>query len=237
MDEQSTANSGETTPPVPPTENNQNGQPAAPGENAGDDKNVPFHLHPRWKEREDQMNKRFEEQERKHNETLKQYEDRMKGLEDRFAPKEKVNLPHWWAGDEEGYKQYLKDEDERFEGRYKSRLAREKEVEKQANEHLENSFKEIAKAEGKEISQSEKNKLYKFISEYPKQQYLVDAQGRWNIELAWDLMKSKEKPANPGSDDDLEARKRIASAGMENDKGKPGARDFKTSDDFRRKAK
>src|SRR3990167_3926629 len=87
--------------------------PPAGGEENPDDKNIPFHEHPRWKDREEEWNNRFNQQETRHAEELK---TAIEGIRSEFAGARKDNanatkIPSWFGGNQEQWDAYRTDRD------------------------------------------------------------------------------------------------------------------------------
>ena len=91
---------GDGTSTDSPTENNEedeNGDSGADDKNQKDPhKDVPFHDHPRWKQREEEWQNRFNTQEKRH-------QDDIKSVRDEFATARKDNrendqIPAWFGG-------------------------------------------------------------------------------------------------------------------------------------------
>src|SRR5688572_10189130 len=70
-----------------------------------DDKaDVPFNEHPRWKELMDKDKQRDAELAE-----LRSFREQAEPLISKFQPKEEVNIPSWFGGDEASYKAYQAD--------------------------------------------------------------------------------------------------------------------------------
>ena len=196
------------------------------------DKDKPFHEHPRWKQREDEWKKRFNDQEVRTQEELQK-------MRDEFAPKkadEAAKLPpiaEWFGGDEDQWAKYLADRKAEldaavapFKQEKEQAVAEEKAV-KEATDffHSEVSAIESDTDINPTGGKIDPNKLLKVTMDND----LVDSKGRWNYRAGFRLMQN-QTPTVPKHDKD--ARKGLASATASEKKADTNSPAFKTSADF-----
>ena len=237
-----------------PAEKNQDGSDPSPG--GGDDpnnqddpdKDKPFHEHPRWKEREDEHKRRFNDMETRHQEDMKK-------MREEFSEARKDNaantqIPSWFGGTQEQWNAYradrdkeLKEAEERAEKRALDKIetTRSQENEKKTTEEKKvQEATEYMHTELKILNEDKKlnpdglkvdpNKLV----QYTIDNMLVDAQGRWDYRKAFRFMKAEGliKPTTTATKD----RKELADATNDKDgKGEPNnTPGVKTSKDFKK---
>lgn len=238
MDEETQAQTTENeTPSESQTENQQEVETQSDeGENTRNEKDVPFHEHPRWKEREESWQKRFNEMEQRHQEML------AKLLQNKTEEQpKKVEIPVWFVGGEEEWNDY-KQSQEAIEARAVERAykkiqeEREKEMQakaqeekmiKEANEYFQKNVEELKKdpqlnPTGEDL---DANKLLK----YTMDNYFLDEKGRWDYKKAYKYMKLEE-----GSVKNNANRKTVAGATTSDNKGENKDREYRTSEDFKK---
>ena len=238
MDEETIAQQEENvTPTESQTDTKQEEETHAnEGDNTRSEKDIPFHQHPRWKEREEEWQKRYNEQDQRFQDML----SKIIQNKEQEQPKT-VEIPAWFVGGEEEWKDYTKRQDEieaRAEERAFKRIQAEKEKEqqakmqeetlvKEATQYLEKSVEEIKNDSrlnptGEEI---DVNKLVK----YALDNYILDEQGKWDYKKAYKYMKLEEPHEKPNAN-----RKTVAGATTSGNKGEDKERNYKTSEDFKR---
>lgn len=238
----------EDTSSAPPAENNEDDtqSPEGDDENAQDDdegddtdaddpdKDVPFHKHPRWTQREKEWQDRFNEQEQRH-------QDDIKAVREEFAAarkdnKENIEIPGWFGGTQEQWDEYRQWNDQQIkaaEDRALARLGETKSAEdkavKEATDFMRSEITAIQSdtklnPSGKPI---DPNKLLKIVMDND----LVDSKGRWNYRAGMRFMNagSTAAPVAPNTSD----KKKIAGATTSDPKGEQKPKPFKTSDDFK----
>ena len=217
-------------------------KPDATKDGGSESKNLNTPPAERWVERENDWKKRFNDQEVRHtSELTKLRED----FDQRFAkvsPKEtgeSPEIPQWFGGEEEAWKQYeihtqrlieqaIKQATEKTLNTINERTAKEQKEIDEATKWFQDevsameSDKEL-NPQGLEI---DRNKLLKITLDNK----IVDPDtGKWNYRLAFKLMKPAEVFQVKK---DLKERKNLASATISDDRiNKPQA--FKTSEDFK----
>lgn len=195
-----------------------------------DEDKLPFHQHPRWKERETAWDKRYNEQEARHQEDLKAIREEFAGT--RKENSEKTAIPSWFGGDQDQWDAYRKDREAEIsaaEERAVKRLSDEKgKQDKAVNEATEYMQSEITAIESdKDLNPSgtkiDPNKLLKIVMDND----LVDSKGKWNYRAGFRLMNSGTTAPKTGD------RKKIAGASVSGDKPEEKPVAYKTSKDFK----
>lgn len=231
-----------------PTEENHDGEDASPDaekENNQDDpsKEKPFHEHPRWLEREEEWNKRFNEQEKRHGEQLAQALKAIKEeIGDARRENDQAKIPSWFGGTDEQWAEYkadrdreLKETEERAKKaviqEYESKTSTEDKAVKEATDYLNAEIKTISsdKVLNPEGLKVDPETLVKFTIENE----LVDTKGRWNYRAAFKMMKSAGiiKPKTVVTQE----RKELGGATVDkNPKGEPAQKTTKSSLDFKK---
>ncbi len=206
--------------------NGDGGKKDTEGEDAG------FLNHPRWKEREDDWKKRFNDQEERHQNDIKAIREEFGSK--REANAEQTKIPSWFGGTQEQWDAYRADRDAELKQAQKEAIesvkgeqtAQEKAV-KDATDYMQ---AEIAAIESnKDINPDgakvDPNKLLKFVLDND----LVDSKGRWNYRAGYKLMKQNGTSTTKTNED----RKRIAGATTSESKAESTPKPYKTSADFK----
>ena len=202
------------------------------GEETTPDKDTPFHEHPRWKQREDDWNKKFNDQETRHQDDLKEIREEFgKARKDNAGDTE---IPSWFGGDQAAWNAYRKDQDQkiteaeqRIEKKFSDKKAGEDRAVEDATQYIKGEISSIESdqtlnPDGKKI---DPNKLLKIVMDND----LVDSKGRWNYKAGWRLMQGTvKKPV-----DSKKNRKNLASATTSESRGETKPKAFKTSEDFK----
>jgi len=194
-----------------------------------------FADHPRWQEREDDWTKRFNEQETRHTQEISTIRE---DIETRFEKKREnlaeADVPDWFGGDAEAWKQYTAHEEARLteaEDRAIKRLEDKAEKQQKAIDTATEYFNESVGAieadktinpEGVKV---DRNKLLKFTMDND----LVDSKGQWNYRAAFQLMKAG---VTSTKSDTIEEKKKIASATTSENRAETKQPDYTTSADF-----
>ncbi len=187
--------------------------------------------HPRWQERESDWKERYNQQEQRHLEAI----ERLRGEFTKYSPKTETEVPSWFGGDENQWREYQVYQQSLI-GQAKTEALKDIEskgnAEKKAIDDATKYFNDevvsletdkTINPEGKNI---DRNKLLKYVLDND----IVDSKGRWNYKAAFksmqpgDVFKAKEA---------MNERKAIASA-TTSERGsetKPPA--YMTSKDFK----
>lgn len=228
-----------TDSPTEETTTDDDPSPEGEKENTQDDpdKDKPFHEHPRWKAREDEWNKRFNESEARHQEDIK------KALEslgaDRKENAEQTKIPSWFGGTQEQWDAYRQDRDaeikaaedraiERLEGKKSS----EEKAIQEATDYMnaEITFIETDKSINPDGLKVDPNLLLKTVMDNE----LIDTKGRWNYRAAFRILKGSIKPADPAPKTN-EDRKKLASVTTDkDDNAEKKPVNYKTTADFKK---
>lgn len=199
------------------------------------EKDVPFHEHPRWKEREKNWEDRFNAQETRH-------QDELKSIREEFGQARKDNaeateIPSWFGGDQDAWNEYRKWEDDKLakaEARAIEKLKSEKATEdkavREATEFLQSEVNTIQtdktlNPDGLKVDQ---NKLLKIVLD----NQLVDTRGRWNYRAGWMILRGQTQKADDKPDAN-EKRKNLAGALNSDSKPEKKPAPYKTNEDFR----
>ena len=224
----------ETQSPDGDDENSQDdGEDAGDGKDTDPDKDVQFHEHPRWKQREEEWQERFNKQETRH-------QDDIKAVREEFAAARKENaenteIPDWFGGTQDQWNSFRQWQDGHINAAEERALKRvsetnnaESQAVKEATDFMRTEISHIEgdktiNPEGKKV---DPNKLLKFTMDND----LVDSKGRWNYRAAWRLMQGQPAaaPIKPKTD-----KKIIAGATASDNRGEAKPKAFKTTDDFK----
>jgi hypothetical protein len=203
--------------------------------------------HPRWKERETDWTKRFNDQETRH---LEQITKTNEGIDKRIkdaieasgAKKSDVTdeaVPTWFGGDAEAWKGFL-EWNNQLHNKSQSAALKSVNEKSEADQKLIDDATIYMNDQVKEIQESktlnpqgvkvDRNKLFKFVSD----EDLVDSKGRWNYKAAWKMMQNVTTKKTKTK---IDEKKKIASASISDNRAEDKTKDFKTSTDFADPAK
>jgi hypothetical protein len=195
-----------------------------------EEKDIPFHQHPRWKEREEAWDKRFNDQELRHQEDLKKIREEFGA--DRKKNAEQTDIPSWFGGDQDQWNDYRKDRDAEIkaaEERAIQRITDEKGKQdksvQEATEYMQSELMDIESDKNLNPSgeKIDPNKLLKIVMDND----LVDSKGRWNYRVGVRLMNFGANIPKPGD------RKKIAGATLAGNEPEEKPVAYKTSKDFK----
>lgn len=199
----------------------------------GEDDKLPFHQHPRWKEREDDWTKKFNEQESRHQEDLKTIREEFSNKREHNANQD--TIPSWFGGDQQQWDAYRADRDaeiqqaeERAIARITEKSTAEDKAVKEATDYMQSELNalEADKTLNPSGDKIDPNKLLKYTLDND----LVDSKGRWNYRAAFKLMNAGKTETKPVNKD----RKVIADATTSEGKAETKTSDVKTSADFKK---
>ena len=196
-----------------------------------------FADHPRWKEREDDWSKRFNDQEQRH---VAELDKIRKDIETKFESKrEKLadqEVPGWFGGDEQAWSQYKAHEDsrlaqaeERAIQRMEQKAANEKKLQDDATAYMNSEIKliESDKSLNPTGEKVDPNKLWKTVLDFK----LMDTEGRWNYRAAYAFMKNHGSKSTASTDE----KKKLANATIFSESHAESKRaDYMTSEDFKK---
>lgn len=199
------------------------------GDNTAD-KQVPFHEHPRWKEREEELKE------------LRAFKDEASSKLSEFErkiskPSENTNIPDWfkelYGENEVAWQKYQEHSQQEREQMKKDILAEQeaKREEAQKEETYWNNWVE----EGIRGLQSvglefDRNVLIKTMLDNPKE--VTNALGNFDFNLGYKLYREQ----NPISQVNTDARKRIADTTTKSSSTEKRAKDYMTSNELRGKS-
>lgn len=204
-------------------------------------KDMNLNDHPRWKEREDDWTKRFNEQEERHLQEIQKIREEIMSSKNAQHSQgtngESTEIPPWFNGDEKQWAEFqswneglITKAQERALNAIKAKSEEEQRAIDEATQFFNN---EVAAIESdKDLNpqgmQIDRNKLLKTAIDND----LVDSKGRWNYKAAFRLMKPAEVFQAKKA---LEEKKHIASATMSDNRAETKASREKTSQDFKGK--
>lgn len=197
------------------------------------DKNQPFHEHPRWKQRETEWEKRFNDQETRHQDGLKAIREEFGNTRKDNA--EQVKIPSWFGGTQEQWDAYRADRDadiKTAEDRAYERLNSEKSGQEkavaEATAYMQNEVSAIEndKTLNPTGAKIDPNKLLKIVTDND----LVDSKGKWNYRAGFRMMQASGNTSisKPGE------RKTVAGATNSEAKGESKPSPYKTTSDFKK---
>lgn len=209
-------------------------------------KNVPFHEHPRWIERESEWEEKFNKQESRHQEDMKDLREEMEAKLGQKNPpaKENQEVPQWfgggkqddatkqaWSEYQDHQKKLVEDAKKQALEEFQGRQTEKSKAVQEATAYMESEVKAIEsdKTLNPTGSKIDIPKLVKFAMD----NNLHDGKN-WNYRTAYELMKAREgskpAPAKPASDE----RKQVAdSTSTRNEpQSEPKPKSYKTTEDF-----
>ena len=204
--------------------------------NKNDDKRDEIAFHPRWKEREEDWKKRFNDSEVRHTSELQRLRE---DFEARFPKQENrvpTTIPSWFGGDESQWRDYQDYEKQRVSNLREETLkefhARSEAEQKKLDEATDFMNQEISTIESdKEINPEgqkvDRNKMLKFVLDNE----LVDTKGRWNYKAAFKMMNPKDVFK---AKEALDQKRKLASATNSENRPETKPSNFVTSEDFKK---
>lgn len=215
---------GEETPSESRTEdeNQEGADPSHQGEDTGGEhKEIPFHDHPRWKQREEEWNSRFNEQEVRHRDEITRA---IEGVRTEFGTKppapQPTKKPSWFGGTDEQWDAYKSDRDaelatavESAEKRTIERLGKvqtdEDKAVADATAYMRTELTAIEsdKTLNPTGAKVDAEKLLKVVLDNK----LVDTDGRWNYRAGMRILSGQAAPA-PKPKPDTTEKKEVAAS-------------------------
>ena len=197
-----------------------------------------FADHPRWKEREEDWKKRYNEQEERHTAELAKFREDIDARFRTKPPDAPVEVPSWFGGDENSWKEFQiwnqthiskAKEEARTEAlkEIETKSAMEQKAIADATSYFQEQVAVIEsdKAINPEGVKVDRNKLLKFVLDNE----LVDTKGRWNYRAAFQMMKSGITSTKA---DATNERKQIAGATTSENRAETKPPAYMTSTDF-----
>lgn len=198
-----------------------------------DEKDAGFLDHPRWKQREEDWKKRFNDQEARHQTDIASIREEFGGARKENA--EQTKIPLWFGGDQEQWDAYRADRDAEIkaaEDRAIERVKGEKSAEdkavKEATDYMQAEITAIESDTeiNPDGSKVDPNKLLKFVLDND----LVDSKGRWNYRAGFRMMKANGNTTPQNNNKD---RKEIAGATTSESKAESKPKNYMTGADFK----
>lgn len=202
-----------------------------------------FAKHPRWKERETDWTKRFNDQETRHTDEIAKLREEFVGKVGDKKTETKATalpeMPSWWGGDEQQWADYCKHQEalvaqaeERAITRITSKQTEEQKAIDDATKFMND---EVVKIESDQTinPQGEKvdrNKLLKFVLDND----LVDSKGRWNYKAGYQMMKAGVASAKDEKKENIDEKKKVASATTSENRAETKSPNVTSSEDFKK---
>lgn len=189
----------ETPTETPAETTNDETKPSQEGEKTPAEKDLPFHEHPRWKQREKDWEDRFH--------TLEStYATKLQEFEQKFKPASDVKIPEWFSTlygeNQEAWQKYSK-YDAELRAQIKSETLAELKKEGDKQTQAQKRWEDYTKKSISELKDSgeefDENELTKFMFDYNEKygNVPVEANGNWSFKKSLELMrqlKGEEKP-------------------------------------------
>lgn len=204
--------------------------------NKDGDKNTNFADHPRWKERESDWTKRFNEQEKRHVDELAKLREEIESKlnsSHKEKSEESIEVPKWFGGDEEQWQEFLKwnqslvvKAKEEALNEIKTKSDSEQKAIDEATKYFQDQvvLLETDKTINPQGEKVDRNKLLKFVLDND----LVDSKGRWNYKAAYLMMKGQPSTKSNSIDE----KKKLADATTSDKKPETKSPGYSTSADF-----
>lgn len=209
-----------------------------------EEKDIPFHEHPRWKKREEEWNERFNSQETRHADDLKSIREEFAGARKDNA--EQTKIPAWFGGTQEQWNAYRSDRDaelkqiedraiERAEKNFETKAGAGDKAVKEATEFLNT---EVAAIEADATlnptgAKIDREKLLKVVLDNE----LIDSKGRWNYRAGFKILNGTPAaaPVIKKPDEKTQEKKKIAASTTSGESGGEKKDDaIATSDTFKK---
>lgn len=222
-------------------ENKDKGTHSSDGDNSQSDDKTPFHDHPRWKQREEEWNSRFNQQETRHQNDLKE-------IREEFGQQRKDNaastkIPTWFGGTQEQWDAYRSDRDADIKAAEDRAVARTKSEFANSSKEQTDAVKEATDYMNTEVSALEadktlnptgakidREKLLKTVVENE----LIDTKGRWNYRAGMRIMNGAPAAPAPKPKPSTNEKKDVAAATTSERGGETKAPTYATSDTFKK---
>ena len=207
-------------------------------DNKQDEGDKNFADHPRWKQREDDWTKRFNDQEKRHVDEIAKLRTDMETFlsGNKKGAVQNTEIPSWFGGDEESWAQYqqymsekfLAQAEERILGKINSKKTEEQKAIDDATTYFEDQISTIEsdKTVNPQSEKIDRNKLLKFVLEND----LVDSKGRWNYRAGYIMMRGGASTKTDSTKD----KKNLASATTSENRAETKPSAYATSEDFQK---
>lgn len=220
-----------------PAEKAQEVEKPVQGDTNTDDLNTPFHKHPRWIEREKELNTLRQKDEAREREIadLKQFKEQT--TQRLSAIKGDSKIPEWFStlyGDSpEAWEKYSEHDKQNREDMKREILEAQEQQFKQAQDQEKYWLKWVDDEMGKLES-----KGYKFdrneLADVMMKTRPTDSNGNLDFEAGYETYVARKGPTS--NTPQSMARKQIADSAMKTSKTEPNKKDFMTSAELRRKS-
>lgn len=227
----------DTSADSPSEDDNQGGEtPSTQGENNEPSDTTPFDQHPRWKERETDWDRRFNDQESRHQKDLKDLREEFAGRREDNA--KATEIPAWFGGDQKQWDAYRADQDTQLrasETRIIESLEKKRDegnnAVQEATDYLRSEVAAITA--DKTLNPSGEAIDAEALLKTVLENELIDSKGRWNYRAGFKIMKQAGSPAAPVRTPQQQARKEAGAATASGPRGEAPKKDYVTSDDFK----
>ena len=236
--DQVTETPAESLPESNQTESTPSSQGEPKKDNTENEENLPFHKHPRWKQKQAEI-----ESLRKTIDELAPLRDEVAHLKEEFkqsSPKEETPIPQWFlemfgdnvqawkvwekkeAADEARYKSEVLSLKDQIKREFQEEQIQKQEESKKMNQWIDNEINQL-ESEGKKFN---KNELLKVIDDYRP----IDEKGNWDFHKAYELLEMKKQLE--AKNNNSQARKQIAALSSSENSSEQSTRDYATNLDF-----
>lgn len=200
-----------------------------------------FADHPRWKEREEDWKKRFNEQEVRHTEALTKLKEEFEqkygqqgNSQENKAADISAEIPSWFNGDDQQWREFQEWNKSLIEG---AKTAAVQDIESKAQaeqKRIDDATKyfndEVTAIENDKTlnptgEKVDRNKLLKAALDFD----LVDSKGRWNYKAAWRFLSNSANKAQKSS---IDEKKKVAGATTSEKGGETKPAPYVTNKDF-----
>lgn len=195
-----------------------------------------FADHPRWRERESDWTKRFNEQEKRHLGEITTLREDIEGLRSKNPVAASVEVPSWFGGDEEQWREFQAWNDnlkkqvrEETISEITSKTQAEQKAITDATAYFEDEVKAI-EADREMNPQGEtidRNRILKTAMDFD----LVDSKQRWNYRAAFLFMRNQATKARNSV---IDEKREIAGATVSENRGEPKPETYATSETFKK---
>lgn len=191
--------------------------------------------HPRWKEREDDWTKRFNEQEKRHVDALEKIREEISTVKPK-TESTPTEIPDWFGGDADAwgkYQAYERAKESKIrEETLKDFQSKSEAEQKRITEATDYFNGEVASIEGDKTLNPEglkvdRNKILKHALDND----LVDSKGRWNYKAAFKMMSAKEVFQAKTA---LNEKREVANATNSENRAESKAQSYATSETFKK---
>lgn len=201
-------------------------------DNTGSEKNVPFHEHPRWQEREKELKelRSFKEEAQSKLQKLDEFDKKISASD--------PEIPEWftelYGDDPKVWKRYQEGQKSLIE-QAKQEIKAEQESERQKVEEEKTQWMTWANSEmdsltstGK-LKQGDRNELVKTMLKYRP----TDEEGNLSFSAGVELMELQQAQKNATTKEKTEIKKKIASITTDKSKGDVPEKDYVSNNDLR----